>query len=546
MVEQRLVGGLADPDRLGGGARLAQDALEVDVLEARDEGDGPRPRALEQIAHLVGAEARVDGDGERAEAGEREVQLQPLGAVGQPQRHAVAGADAGGGQPAREAGGAVRELRGGDRAVVEDQRCARPTGELPQQARQRLGLPPAHDWSVPRNGACAVAGSHLRHLRWRYRLGMETATLLEAARHGDEGAFVRLVEPHRRELHAHCYRMLGSLHDAEDAFQDAQLRAWRGIPRFDGRSSLRTWLYRIATNTSLDVIGKRPERTLPIDHGPPSDPFDGPGEPLVETVWIEPYPDEQLGLEDGYAAPDARYEARESVELAFVAAVQHLPANQRAVLLMREVLGFSAREVAESLDTTVASVNSALQRARKTIEEKMPAESQQATLRALGDRKVGEIVNRYMDALGAADVDAVVDMLAEEAAWSMPPAATWYRGATLPDFLRVGPLSGAWRWRHLPAHVNGQAAVGVYAWDEASGTHLPFALDVLTLQGDRIKEVTAFIVRTTDLPDREAFKRWPEQPLDERRSRRSSGAPGCRPRWTERAAQARRSASMRS
>src|SRR5215210_3337349 len=201
---------------------------------------------------------------------------------------------------------------------------------------------------------------------------MDTATLLEAARRGDEGAFERLLEPHRRELHAHCYRMLGSLHDAEDALQDATLRAWRGLPRFDGRSSLRTWLYRIATNTSLDVIGKRPDRTLPIDQGPPSDPFDGPGEPLVETVWIEPYPDEQLGLEDGYAAPDARYEARESVELAFVAAVQLLPATQRAVLILREVLGFSAQEVADSLDTSVASVNSAMQRARKTVEEKMP------------------------------------------------------------------------------------------------------------------------------------------------------------------------------
>ncbi len=347
---------------------------------------------------------------------------------------------------------------------------------------------------------------------------METATLLDAARRGDGAAFERLVGPHRRELHAHCYRMLGSLHDAEDALQDAQLRAWRGLPRFDGRSSLRTWLYRIATNTSLDVLGKRPRRTLPIDHGPASDPFDGPGEPLVETVWVEPYPDEQLGLEDGYASPEARYEARESVELAFVAAVQHLPATQRAVLILREVLGFSAREVAETLDTSVASVNSALQRARRTVEDKMPAESQQATLRALGDRKVQEIVGRYMEAMAAADVERVVGMLAEDAAWSMPPAVTWYRGAAVRDFLRVGPLSGAWRWRHLPAHVNGQPAVGVYAWDETAGAHLPFALDVLTLRGEAIAEVTAFIVRTADLPDRDAYARWPEQPLDPRRA----------------------------
>ena len=342
--------------------------------------------------------------------------------------------------------------------------------------------------------------------------------LLAAARDGDENAFGRLVEPHRRELHAHCYRMLGSLHDAEDALQDALLRAWRSLERFEDRGSLRAWLYRIATNTSLDVIGKRPKRVLPIDRGPASDPHDGPGEPLVESVWVEPYPDETLGLEDGYAAPEARYEQREAVELAFIAALQHLPATQRAVLILREVLGFSAQEAGELLDTTVASVNSGLQRARKAIDERLPEQSQQATLRTLGDDGLRDMVESYMDAMQRADVDAVVAMLAKDAAWSMPPAATWYRGDELRDFLTVGPLSGEWRWKHLPAHANGQAAVGVYSWDEAEGVYLPFALDVLTLApGPRIKEVTAFIVRTTDLPDRDAFKRWPAQPLDPER-----------------------------
>ena len=150
-----------------------------------------------------------------------------------------------------------------------------------------------------------------------------------------EDEFRRLVEPHRAELHAHCYRMLGSVHDAEDALQDALLRAWRGIGRFEGRSSLRSWLYRIATNTSLDLIARRPKRVLPADHGPPSEgPEDPP--PVVEAVWIEAYPDDRYGVEEGYAAPEARYERRESVELAFIAAVQHLPATQRAVLLLRE------------------------------------------------------------------------------------------------------------------------------------------------------------------------------------------------------------------
>src|SRR5438876_6657040 len=161
---------------------------------------------------------------------------------------------------------------------------------------------------------------------------IEQRELLDAAKAGDEGAFAQLVEPHRAQLHAHCYRMLGSVHDAEDALQEALLRAWRGLSRFEGRSSLRSWLYTIATNTCLSAIERRPKRVLPIDYGPATDPHVAPGEPIVESVWLEPYPDEALALEDGFAAPEARYERRESIELAFTAALQHLPANQRAVL----------------------------------------------------------------------------------------------------------------------------------------------------------------------------------------------------------------------
>ncbi|MGH2951955.1 MAG: sigma-70 family RNA polymerase sigma factor, partial [Solirubrobacterales bacterium] len=292
--------------------------------------------------------------------------------------------------------------------------------------------------------------------------------LLERARDGDEGAFGRLVESHRGELHAHCYRMLGSVHDAEDALQEALLRVWRGLARFEGRSSLRSWLYKIATNTCLDAIQKRPKRVLPIDYGPATDPHDGPGEPVVESVWLEPYPDETLGLEDGFAAPEARYEQRESVELAFVAALQHLPANQRVALILREVLGFSAKETAESLDTTVAAVNSALQRARKTVEERLPEQSQQATLRSLGDDGVREVVESYVDAWDRGDIDAVVGMLTEDATFAMPPLRSWYGGRDLPDFLRVGPLSGEWRWRHVGVRASGQPALAFYSWDEDS------------------------------------------------------------------------------
>ena len=342
--------------------------------------------------------------------------------------------------------------------------------------------------------------------------------LLEAARADDQDAYRLLVEPHRRELHAHCYRMLGSVHDAEDALQEALLRAWRGLPRFDGRGSLRSWLYRIATNACLDAVARRPRRVLPIDQSPAADPRRGPGEPLVESVWLEPYPDEMLGLEDGYAGPEARYEQRESVELAFVAALQHLPPNQRATLILREVLGFSAREVAESLDTTTASVNSALQRARRSVEERLPEQSQQATLRELGDDGLREVVNAYVDAWERGDVDEVVAMLTEDVAFAMPPLQSWFRGHdALAVFLAGWPLSGAWRWRHVPARANGQPALAFYAWDDEAGAYLPFALNVLTLRGRLISDVTAFVTRSIERPDREAYARWPEQPVEPRR-----------------------------
>jgi RNA polymerase sigma-70 factor, ECF subfamily len=339
--------------------------------------------------------------------------------------------------------------------------------------------------------------------------------LLETAREGDEAAYQRLIEPHRSELHAHCYRMLGSVHDAEDALQEALVRAWRGLSKFEGRSSLRSWLYRIATNTSLDAIERRPKRILPIDYGPPADPHGGVGEPLVESVWIEPYPDETLGLEDGYASPDASYEQRESVELAFIAALQLLPANQRAVLILREVLGFSAQETADTLDTSVASVNSALQRARATIEKKLPEQSQQETLRSLGDDRLREIVEQYADAWERNDVDTVVSMLAEDAAFTMPPMARWFFGHDgIRGFLEDYSMIPDWGWRSVPTTANGQPALAFYSWDSEQGAHVPFAVNVLTFEGEKIKEVDAFILRASQDPDPEIQARTPEQPAD--------------------------------
>jgi RNA polymerase sigma-70 factor (ECF subfamily) len=338
---------------------------------------------------------------------------------------------------------------------------------------------------------------------------------LTAARNGDESAYQRLVDPYRGELQAHCYRMLGSVHDAEDALQETFLRAWRGLPGFEGRSSLRSWLYRIATNTSLTMIDKRPKRVLPIDYGPAADPHDGPGEPLIESVWVEPYADEHFGVEDGLAGPEARYEQREAVELAFVAALQHLPANQRAVLILRDVLGFSAKESAETLDTTTASVNSALQRARAAVEARLPEQSQQETARALGHDGLREVVEAYVDAWQRGDVEAVVGMLTEDAAFSMPPLRTWFGGrGEIGIFLAGSPLSGRWRWRPVRVQANGQPALAFYSWDPGEGAYMPFALNVLTLRDRQISDVTAFIIRTPESPDREVIARMPEQPTD--------------------------------
>jgi RNA polymerase sigma-70 factor (ECF subfamily) len=300
----------------------------------------------------------------------------------------------------------------------------------------------------------------------------------------DEESYRRAIEPYRNELRAHCYRMLGSAHDAEDALQETLLRAWRGLPGFEGRSSLRSWLYKIATNACLNMIARRPKRVLPVD-------YTEAGEPLVESVWIEPLPDDRLAVADGRAAPEARYDARESVELAFIAALQHLPANQRAALILREVLGFSAKEVAESLDTSVASVNSALQRARATVDDRLPERSQQATLRTLGDERVRELVTDYVDAWERGDVDAVVAMLAEDASFSMPPTSRWFRGReAIRAFLPTGPM--AMRRRFIPIHANGQLAFGTYR--EHEGVFVGNAIHVITLRGEQITDAVAFLM----------------------------------------------------
>jgi RNA polymerase sigma-70 factor (ECF subfamily) len=246
--------------------------------------------------------------------------------------------------------------------------------------------------------------------------------LLAAARGGDEEAFRRLVEPHRSRIYAHCYRMLGSLHDAEDVLQESLLRAWRGLAGFDGRSAFRTWLYRITTNAGLEAISRRQRRVLPIDDGPAG--FYTSGASAADVASDVSYRDDVLSIEERYASPEVRYEQREVVELAFVAALQHLPPRQRAVLILREVLGFSAREVADALRSTPASVNSALQRARKTVDERIPERSQQAAARSIGDKQVRAVVDRFTDAFERRDTAAILALLAENAAFSMQAHAS--------------------------------------------------------------------------------------------------------------------------
>ncbi len=309
---------------------------------------------------------------------------------------------------------------------------------------------------------------------------------LDRARAGDDDAFTRLVEPLRGELHAHCYRMLGSAHDADDALQDALLRAWRGLARFEGRSSLRSWLYTVATRTCLDVVEHRGRRALPVDLGPASERAVIGDPAWADVAWLGPYPDA------GLSGPGARYEQREAVELAFVAALQHLPGNQRAALVLFEVLGFSAAEIAGMMNTSTTSVNSALSRARRIVAEKVPAVTQQQTLRKVGDARVREVVAGFATALEQGDADALVALLTEDVTWSMPPMRSWYAGREAAmDFAVTVPMTSCGAWRHVPTSANAQPAVGCYL--QRDGVFSAWSVNVLTLRDGLIRGITSFV-----------------------------------------------------
>jgi RNA polymerase sigma-70 factor, ECF subfamily len=314
---------------------------------------------------------------------------------------------------------------------------------------------------------------------------------LERARAGDEDAFRELTDPHRRELQVHCYRILGSVQDAEDLLQETLLAAWRGLAGFEGRASLRSWLYRIATNRCLNALrdsGRGSGQMLGSD-GPPNAP-----EPTRwgEPIWLQPYPDTMLeGLPDRAAGPDARYETKEAVGLAFVSGLQRMPPLQRAVLVLRDVLGYRAAEVAEMLDSSEASVNSALQRARAAIAA-MPARPEGSTLPDSPAQR--QLLSRFSDAFESGDFEAVVSLLSEDAWLRMPPEPHEYQGReAIAEFLRTREI---WRRgrgiRLVPTRANGQPAFAYYLSDPHAGIARAGGFFVLAVEGDSIREITRF------------------------------------------------------
>ena len=318
-----------------------------------------------------------------------------------------------------------------------------------------------------------------------------TSQLVNAAQAGDHAAFTALVEPHRRELHIHSYRMLGSHEDAEDAVQDTLLRAWTRISTYSGASTFRAWLYGIATNACLDQLRRRKSRVWPTEVSVATDPRLDPAQPQ-DLPWLEPYPTALLaaaGMVD--PGPEVMYTSKETIELAFLAAIQHLPPRQRAVLILRDVLDWSAKDVASTLDTTPTAVNSALQRAHATLAARMPDRGSWPR-RSTADERV--LLDRLIIAWEQADADALVELLAPDTRYVMPPRPTWYSGRTdVEAFFRhhvFGQLDADWRL--VPTGANHQPAFGLYMRPRSQSAFHPFGVGVMQLSPEGIKEIAMF------------------------------------------------------
>jgi RNA polymerase sigma-70 factor (TIGR02960 family) len=321
--------------------------------------------------------------------------------------------------------------------------------------------------------------------------GQAATDLITRARAGDGEAFRELTEPHRRELQVHCYRMLGSLQDAEDALQDTLLAAWQGLDGFEGRASVRTWLYRIATTRCLNVLRSTNRRQAKVWDIPGVE----PPEPtrLGEVVWLEPFPDALLGrATETPPGPEARYEQTEAISLAFVTALQVLPGRQRAVLILREVLGYHANEVADMLALTVESVNSALKRARASLQRRLPPTSEREPPPAADSAAEQALVAELTRAYQSGDVDTLVALLTDDVFLSMPPFPLEYQGRDAVAKFFASALRPDRTFDLVPTRANGQPAVGTYLRAPAGGDRRGTGLDVLTLTGDRIRAITHF------------------------------------------------------
>jgi RNA polymerase sigma-70 factor (TIGR02960 family) len=322
------------------------------------------------------------------------------------------------------------------------------------------------------------------------RVELVTADLISRARGGDGEAFRALTEPHRRELQVHCYRMLGSLQDAEDAVQDTLLAAWQGLAGFEGRASIRTWLYRIATNRCLNALrsaSRRPAKAWDILGVDPPEPTG-----LGEVVWLEPFPDALLeGATDVPLGPEARYEQTESISLAFVTALQLLPPRQLAVVVLRDVLGFHANEVADMLSSTVESVNSALKRARASLQRQRLSTADREPAPAPSSPSEHAIVTKFVRAWESADLDALVALLTDDVFMSMPPMPFEYEGRDLVARFCASLFRAGRRFDLVPTRANGQPAFGAYL-RAPTGIRHGIGLYVLTLTGDRICALTRF------------------------------------------------------
>ena len=319
-------------------------------------------------------------------------------------------------------------------------------------------------------------------------MGSTEADLIAAARHGDEAAFETLVTAHQRRLHAYCYRMLGSVHDADDALQETLLAAWRGLGTFEGRSELRTWLYRIATHACLRLAASRRRRVLSPEHGPPRTDVYDLGEPVTEPVWLEPYPEAEPA--DDSTNPEARYQERESVELAFVAALQHLSARERAVLILRDVLEFPAAEAADLLGTTTTAVNSGLRRARAQLAQAQPAEDE---LAEPADPAQRALLDRFAAAFETADARALAELLREDVALEMPPLLTWFAGRPIvARFMASRVFARFGGFRMVRVMANGQPAFAAYTRGDDGSYHAHEVL-VPTLSKTGIARIVVFL-----------------------------------------------------